>query len=109
MSLNGKCAVVTGAGTGIGAAIAAKLANMGASVVLCGRNQSSLDAVAEKIVHSGGKAEAFVCDVTHLDSVKALAKFVEQNSAELKSSSTTPAWAAFRARFMNCPPIPGMT
>ncbi len=78
MSLNGKCAVVTGAGTGIGAAIAAKLANMGASVVLCGRNQSSLDAVAEKIVHSGGKAEAFVCDVTHLDSVKALAKFVEQ-------------------------------
>lgn len=78
MTLNGKCAVVTGAGAGIGASVAAKLASLGATVVLAGRTRSSLDAVAKKIAQNGGKAEIFVCDVSNLESVDALAQFVRQ-------------------------------
>ncbi|MGA2696716.1 MAG: SDR family NAD(P)-dependent oxidoreductase [Terriglobales bacterium] len=78
MTLNGKCAVVTGAGAGIGASVAAKLASLGATVVLAGRTRSSLEAVAKKIAQNGGKAEIFVCDVSNLESVDALAQFVRQ-------------------------------
>jgi 3-oxoacyl-[acyl-carrier protein] reductase len=78
MTVNGKCAVVTGAGTGIGASVAAKLAKLGASIVLAGRTRSSLEGVAKEITASGGSAEIFVCDVTDLDSVNALGKFVQK-------------------------------
>jgi 3-oxoacyl-[acyl-carrier protein] reductase len=64
--LNGQVAVVTGAGRGIGAAIARKLAVMGAATVLCGRTQSTLAATAQAILQAGGKAEVIPCDVTVL-------------------------------------------
>lgn len=70
--------MVTGAGAGIGASVAAKLASLGATVVLAGRTRSSLEAVAKKIAQNGGKAEIFVCDVSNLESVDALAQFVRQ-------------------------------
>jgi len=47
--LAGKLALVTGGGRGIGAAIARKLAGAGARVVVCGRNQADLDAIAKEI------------------------------------------------------------
>jgi len=62
--LAGQVAVVTGAGRGIGAAIARKLAALGASVVLCGRTQSALDATAKAIRGARGKTEVIPCDVT---------------------------------------------
>ena len=52
--LAGQVAVVTGAGRGIGAAIARKLAKLGAAVVLCGRTQSTLDRTAQAILEAGG-------------------------------------------------------
>lgn len=61
--LNGQVAVVTGAGRGIGAAIAAKLAAMGAAAVLCGRTPSDLQATAQTIIETGGRAEVVACDV----------------------------------------------
>ena len=70
-------AILTGAGRGIGAAIARKLAELGATVVLCGRTESALDSTAKSISQGGGKAEVMACDVTRLDSVEAVAKHVE--------------------------------
>src|SRR5579864_8737111 len=65
-ALNGQIALVTGAGRGIGAAIARKLASMGATTVLCGRTQSALEATAQAIVEAGGKTEVIPCDITVL-------------------------------------------
>src|SRR6185369_11021842 len=47
--LEGKLALVTGGGRGIGAAIARALAGAGARVVVCGRNKPDLDSVAKEI------------------------------------------------------------
>jgi 3-oxoacyl-[acyl-carrier protein] reductase len=82
-SLPGQVAVVTGAGRGIGAAIATKLAGMGATVVLAGRTRGPLESTADAIVKAGGQAEAVVCDVIHLSSVEALAVHVDKTFGRL--------------------------
>lgn len=75
--LGGQVAVVTGAGRGIGAAIAKELSGMGATSVLCGRTRGALEAVARAIAEAGGKAEVVPCDVTNLAPVQAAAGRVE--------------------------------
>ena len=55
--LNKQVAVVTGAGRGIGAAIARKLAALGAVVILCGRKREPLESTAAEIGEAGGRAE----------------------------------------------------
>lgn len=77
-SLSGQVGIVTGGGRGIGAAIAAGLADLGATVVICGRTHGPLDYTAQRIRAAGGKCEALECDVTDLGSVKKLAARVEQ-------------------------------
>lgn len=72
----GQVAVVTGAGRGIGAAIARKLAVLGARVVLCARTRGPLEATARNIAEAGGKAEVCECDVSDRMSVESLAKQV---------------------------------
>lgn len=62
--LDGKVAVVTGGGTGIGRAIAIGLAEAGASVVVSGRRPDPLEAVRSEIEASGGMALAVPADVT---------------------------------------------
>jgi meso-butanediol dehydrogenase/(S,S)-butanediol dehydrogenase/diacetyl reductase len=62
--MQGKVAFVTGGGSGIGAATAQRLAQEGATVVVCGRRREPLDAVVADIVAAGGKAEAVVADVS---------------------------------------------
>jgi len=72
--LTGQVAVVTGAGRGIGAAIARKLAGLGAVAVLCGRTPRSLNETANAIAAAGDRAEVAECDVTTLASVEAAAR-----------------------------------
>jgi 3-oxoacyl-[acyl-carrier protein] reductase len=75
--LANQVAVVTGAGRGIGAAIAKKLAALGASVVVCSRTLKTLETTAAAIRDSGGQAHAEQCDVCDLGSVLALASAVQ--------------------------------
>jgi 3-oxoacyl-[acyl-carrier protein] reductase len=75
--LTGQTAVITGAGRGIGAAIARELSSLGATAVLCGRTRANLDSAAQSIAQAGGKAEVIPCDVTSLESVEAAARQVE--------------------------------
>jgi NAD(P)-dependent dehydrogenase (short-subunit alcohol dehydrogenase family) len=65
LRLDDRKALVTGAGSGIGAAAVCALARAGAEVVLLGRTRSRLEQVAAEIDASGGRALPLVCDVTH--------------------------------------------
>jgi len=82
-ALAGQVAVITGAGRGIGAAIAKSLARMGATTIVCGRTAAPLESTAEAIAADGGHAEAIPCDVTNLASVEAVAKRVEASYKRL--------------------------
>ena len=75
--LAGQVAVITGAGRGIGAAIARQLAGLGATAVLCGRTKSTLDETARTILDAGGKTEVIPCDVTVLHQLEYAAARVD--------------------------------
>jgi NAD(P)-dependent dehydrogenase (short-subunit alcohol dehydrogenase family) len=72
MRLQGKVAVVTGSGTGIGRAIATLFGYEGASVVVNGRRQEPIAATACEIAEAGGRAIAVAADVTSAEQVRKL-------------------------------------
>jgi len=82
-ALAGQIAVVTGAGRGIGAAIASALAAMGARVVLCGRTRAALETTAGSIQNGGGRCAVMECDVVDLRSVESVAERVDRTFGRL--------------------------
>jgi len=68
--LDGRTALVSGAGRGIGRACAIALAQAGAEVLLLSRTPKEIDGVASEIISKGGKATAIPCDVTDSQAVK---------------------------------------
>lgn len=72
MKLNGKIAAITGAGAGIGRAIAMRFAREGANVVVSDRDLAAAASTCAAIVQEGGRARAVACDVSREDEVAAL-------------------------------------
>jgi len=103
-NLDNKVAVVTGGGRGIGAAIAGKLGGLGASVVVCGRTLGPLESTAKSISQGGTKAVAVECDVTKLQSVEALAQYVESNFGRLDVLVNNSGIGSFRNPLLTLPP-----
>jgi 3-oxoacyl-[acyl-carrier protein] reductase len=63
--LENKVVVVTGAGRGIGKAIALRLAGEGATIAACGRTLANVEATASEVTKAGGKATAYAVDVVN--------------------------------------------
>ncbi len=71
--MKGRAAVITGGGRGVGAAVAARLAAAGVSVVVAARTASQVEEVATRLRADGHTAHAEVCDVTDPASIDRLA------------------------------------
>ncbi|MEO8131231.1 MAG: SDR family oxidoreductase [Bryobacteraceae bacterium] len=78
-----KIAVVTGAGSGVGRAVALAMQSAGYSVVLAGRRAAELDKTASMASGSGGRMLAVPADVGNPDEVKALFAAVQQTFGRL--------------------------
>ncbi len=72
-----RIAIITGAGRGIGAAIAVRLAALDVTTVLCGRRRDALESTASTITKTGGLAVVQPCDVMDLTSVQDAASVIE--------------------------------
>jgi NAD(P)-dependent dehydrogenase (short-subunit alcohol dehydrogenase family) len=68
--LQGKVAIVTGAGQGVGEGIALALADAGVAVVVAGRTLAKVEATRDEIARRGGRALAVACDVNDLASME---------------------------------------
>ncbi|WP_329138250.1 SDR family oxidoreductase [Streptomyces sp. NBC_01476] len=74
MTLQGKTALVTGGTSGIGRAVAMKMARRGAHVILTGRDKRRGDEVIAEIDAQGGKARFIAADLANFDDVRRLAE-----------------------------------
>ena len=95
MSLEGRVAIVTGAGRGIGAAIASALAANGAAVALCDLNGGSAAEVAGRIKKSGGQASAIHVDVTDSSAVRSAVARIEAEIGPIRILVNNAGWDKF--------------
>ena len=96
-SLEGKTAIVTGGGTGIGKSIAIEFARAGADVGLCSRKLEHLEPVAKAIHDLGRRSFAMVVDVRQEEQVKAVVERAVQEFGRLDIMVNN-AGASFRAK-----------
>jgi len=82
-SLKDRVAVVTGASRGLGWAMATALAEAGATLILCGRDEATLDERVQRLKSSGARAGAAVFDVADRDAAPAVVDAVVRNHGRL--------------------------
>jgi 3-oxoacyl-[acyl-carrier protein] reductase len=104
LPLDGQVAVVTGASRGIGAAVARRLATMGAKIVATARNPESLSQLAQSIRENGGQCEAVPCDVTNLAQVEAVGRAVEKKYGRLDILVNNAGIGNFQGKLHELPP-----
>jgi NAD(P)-dependent dehydrogenase (short-subunit alcohol dehydrogenase family) len=97
-SLEGKTAIVTGGGTGIGKSIAIEFARAGADVAICSRKMEHLEPVMKEIEKLGRRAFAEVVDVRQEDQVKGIVDRAIKEWGKLDIMVNN-AGASFRAKF----------
>jgi NAD(P)-dependent dehydrogenase (short-subunit alcohol dehydrogenase family) len=98
MATSAKIALVTGAGTGVGRAVALALAKAGYNLVLAGRRKEPLDAVAGEINAIGSQALAVSTDVSERESILALFSKVKSSFGRLD--------VLFNNAGIGAPPVP---
>jgi 3-oxoacyl-[acyl-carrier protein] reductase len=96
-SLEGKTAIVTGGGTGIGRSIAVEFARAGANVAICSRQLEHLEPVVKEITTLGRRAFAEVIDVRQEEQVKAMVERAVSEFGQLDIMVNN-AGASFRAK-----------
>jgi 3-oxoacyl-[acyl-carrier protein] reductase len=96
-SLEGKTAIVTGGGTGIGKSIAIEFARAGADVALCSRKLEHLEPVVKAVRDAGRRSFAVAVDVRQEDQVKAVVDRAVQEWGRLDIMVNN-AGASFRAK-----------
>ena len=79
MKLQGKIAIITGGGRGIGKAIALAYAREGARLAICARTASEIEKTEQEIQALKGECRSWVCDVSLEESVKEFTNKVEQS------------------------------
>ena len=101
--LDGKTALVTGAGTGIGRETAILLAQEGATVVLTGRRIDPLRDVVSVIEKAGGKAVAHVLDVSSRESILETVAWAKRNvgAIDILVNNAGSASRVLNARFLS--------
>ena len=82
-SLEGKTAIVTGGGTGIGKSIAIEFARAGADVAICSRKLEHLEPVEKEVRNLGRRAFSMVVDVRQEEQVKAIVERAVQEWGRL--------------------------
>lgn len=94
--LDGKTAIVTGGGRGLGRYMAEALSDAGANVVLCSRKLAPLEEVKAEISARGGRALALSCDVTDQGAVESVVSAAEEafGSADILVNNSGATWGA---------------
>lgn len=94
--LEGKTAIVTGGGRGLGRYMAEALSDAGAAVVLCSRKMEPLEEVRREIEAGGGRALAVECDVTDEESVERVVSAAEEKfgSVDVVVNNSGATWGA---------------
>lgn len=92
--LSDRTALVTGAGRGIGRAIALELAAMGAEVVLCGRTRANLDDTASAIEREGGRSLLLVADITASEFPAKLDRVAPRIDVVVHNATSFPSYGA---------------
>jgi NAD(P)-dependent dehydrogenase (short-subunit alcohol dehydrogenase family) len=98
--LKNEVAIVTGGGGVLGAAIARKLADAGATAIVCGRTQAPLEQTVAEIASRGGHADFIVADVTRIEDWEMLVDETQRRAGApvsiLVNNAARFVWRAFR-------------